>query len=233
MKTVNYKIPAGCEILSCSVDFCNENTTPSVMFLHGGGASDKDSSAYLSPVFHQLGKSVIRFDFSGQGGSSGSLKESSLQKRNAEAKAVLDYFGIRDPLTVVGSSMGGYIASTLVRDCSVDSLILFCPAAYTAKAWDAGFSSGFTELIRAEKSFLETDIPEILEQFKGRSLFIIGSADDVIPREVVDIYTRSLGHSIKQETLIIEGCPHQIHLRIQGDPELQKLIEEKILSLFW
>jgi len=228
LNTVKYNICAGNEILSCEVDYFDEKTSPSVVCLHGGGPSSKKSTEYLLPVFQSYGKSVIRFDFSGQGDSTGELKESSLKKRNAEAKAILDYFNLKDKLTVIGSSMGGYIASTLVRDYKVENLILFCPAAYSTKAWDIGFSEGFTEIIRKTNSFMNTDIIEILSDFYGKSLFFIGSEDDIIPEEVTEMYSSALSNSSLFDKNIIENCPHPIHRWSQKNPKVQDFIKTKI-----
>lgn len=231
LKTIEYNIPAGNEILSCSVDYVDDAIPPSVICLHGGGPSSKKSTEYLSPIFCDLGKSVIRFDFSGQGDSSGVLKVSSLKKRHAETKAVLDYFNVTTNLTVVGSSMGGYIASILIRDYPIDNLILFCPAAYSIDAWDIGFSNGFTEVIRTENSYLNTDIVDILKTYNGKSLFVIGSEDEIIPEEVTELYLTSLTNTTKLEKYVIENCPHPIHRWGQKNPDIQEKIKSKIHDL--
>lgn len=228
MKTIEYSIPVGHEILSCSVDYVDETLPPSVICLHGGGPSSKKSTEYLSPIFNSHVKSVLRFDFSGQGNSSGTLKKSSLKKRYSEAKAVLDYFNMSTQLTVVGSSMGGYIASKLVQDYAVDNLILFCPAAYSKEAWEIGFSNGFTEIIRAENSFINTDIIAILKTYTGKSLFVIGSEDEIIPEKVTELYLTSLTNSSKLEKYVIENCPHPIHRWGQKNMEIQEKIKSKI-----
>lgn len=231
MKTIEYKIPAGNELLSCTVDYVDDAMPPSVICLHGGGSSSKKSTEYLSPIFCNLGKSVIRFDFSGQGDSSGALKMSSLKKRHAETKAVLDYFNVTNDLTVVGSSMGGYIACTLIRNYPIDNLILFCPAAYSLKAWDIEFSNGFTEIIRTEKSYLNTDIVDILKAYKGKSLFIIGSEDEIIPEEVTELYLASLTNTTQLEKYVIENCPHPIHRWGQNNPDIREKIKSRIYNL--
>ena len=212
MITEKYEIQAEDEILSCEVDYYDEKKIqPSVICLHGGGSSSKKSTEYLTPVFLEKNKSVIRFDFSGQGESSGEIKKSSLEKRNKEVKAILKYFNICENLTVIGSSMGGYIASTLVKDFDIENLILFCPAAYSQDAWSVRFDLGFTDIIRTEKSYLNSDIEDILSNYKGKSLFFIGSEDDIIPNEVVNLFDISLKNTIYSEKYILKNCPHPIH----------------------
>ena len=228
MNTLEYRIPCGQEILACSVDYSETDETPSVISLHGGGPSNRHATRYLSTALQAAGKTVIRFDYSGQGDSTGQMQRSSLKKRHAETRSVLDHFGIKRNVTVIGSSMGGYVASSLVREIDVDNLILFCPAAYDRNAWEVEFGAGFTEIIRQKDSFLKSDIGELLRDFNGKALFIIGGRDEVIPAEVIELYTRALSNCSKLEMCTIEDCPHPIHRWILNHPEVRKEIQNRV-----
>lgn len=227
MKTESYQVRAVEERISSELDYTNNNS-PTVISLHGGGPSDKGSTAYLSKLFYPMAKNVIRFDFSGQGESSGELKNSSLKKRYNEAKAVLESFQVTGPLTVIGSSMGGYIATKLLEEYTVETLILFCPAAYSRKAWDVRFSEGFTEIIRSKDSFLDSDIEDILRDFRGKSLLVMGREDDVIPSEVVKMYRAGLTNSSLFQFHEIEKCPHPIHRWVKRNEESMNVLIEKM-----
>jgi len=233
MQTVDYKIPAGKEILACSVDYAEGARTPSVICLHGGGPSSRDSTKYLATALQTIGKTVIRFDFSGQGDSSGQMAKSSLKKRFLETKAVLEYFGLNDKISVIGTSMGGYIACTLAKEISITNLVFFGPAAYTTKAWDVEFGSGFTEIIREENSFLDSDILELPKYFNGNALYIIGKNDEIIPKQVVALYKNALSHCSVFEEYTILDCPHPIHRWAMKQPSARIKIEEKVLSFLW
>jgi pimeloyl-ACP methyl ester carboxylesterase len=179
MRTIDYRIPAGEEIIACSVDYADVERTPAVICLHGGGPTGRHSMEYLAIALQAQGESVIRFDFSGQGDSTGEMAESSLAKRLLETKSVLDYFGLDDKISVIGTSMGGHIACALTKEVLIENLILFGPAAYTTRAWGVAFGSGFTEIIREENSFLDSDIVDLLRDFSGNALYFIGSDDEV------------------------------------------------------
>jgi alpha/beta superfamily hydrolase len=231
MQTIDYSIPTDKEIIACSVDYADGQRTPSVICLHGGGPTGRHSTKYLATALQAKGKSVIRFDFSGQGDSTGEMAESSLAKRLAETKSVLDYFGVDDEISVIGTSMGGHIACALAQETSIETLILFGPAAYTTKAWDVAFGPGFTEIIREENSFLDSDIVDLLRDFSGNALYFIGSDDEIIPEQVVDLYKKALSHCNAFEAYTVVDCPHPIHRWALKHPDVRKEIEEKVLNL--
>lgn len=231
MQTIDYRIPAGKEILACSVDYADKVRIPSVICLHGGGPTSRHSTEYLAKALQASGRTVIRFDFSGQGDSTGKMAESSLKKRLLETKAVLTYFDVDENLSVIGTSMGGYIACALAKEVHLENLVLFGPAAYTRKAWDVEFGSGFTELIREHNSFFDSDLSDLLIHFTGDSLFIIGENDEIIPRQVVELYRMALGHCTHLEEYTIVDCPHPIHRWALKHPEVRREIEEKVLGI--
>jgi pimeloyl-ACP methyl ester carboxylesterase len=211
MDTVEYVVPSGKERLACSVDYSAGRQKPSVISISGLGPSNRRTTSYLAPVFHELGQSFIRFDHSGQGDSSGDLGKSSLEKRFSETKAVLEYFSLTEVATVVGTSIGGYIASLLANEFPVRNLVLFYPAAYSVRAWGLPFDSGFSDVIRAPDSFLESDVASSLEHFKGNALLIFGAMDEIIPEAVTDMYVRGLANCRRLTTLRLDGCPHPVH----------------------
>lgn len=229
MRTESLRIPCGTESLAACVDWAEGSPPPSVLSLHGGGPSHKDTTRYLAEALTRLGKTVVRFDFSGQGESTGEMSRSSLAKRIDEASAAWRFLGSRTPVTLVGTSMGGYVAASLVPETNVDTLILFCPAAYAARARNLEFGSGFTDVIRQARSFLETDIGESLTGFTGRTLFIRGTKDEVIPEAVVELYRQALAQTNRWEEWAIEGCPHSIHRWAASRPSVQDAIVDRVV----
>lgn len=231
MNTNDYRIGWRGETLACSLDNAAGGPAPSVLILHGGGPSSRKSTEYLARAVTSAGRSVIRFDHSGQGDSSGRIERSSLERRLDEAKAVLDYFGVSRDLVVIGSSMGGYIASRLVGEVGVASLVLFCPAAYSRDAWGVEFGSGFTEIIRTKDSFMSTDVGETLAGFRGAALLVMGTRDQVIPDAVVEIYKQALSQCGMFVTFAVEDCPHPIHRWVVTRPVVREQIERQVVAL--
>jgi hypothetical protein len=93
------------------------------------------------------------------------------------------------------------------------------------------FGSGFTEIIRAENSFLDSNIVDLLRDFSGNALYFIGSDDEIIPEQVASLYREALSHCNAFEAYTIMGHPHPIHRWALKHPDVRKEIEEKVLSI--
>jgi pimeloyl-ACP methyl ester carboxylesterase len=227
-ETKDHWVKAGKETLACSLDYLDASKRPTVIALHGAGPSNRSHTRYLSETFIQNGENVVRFDFSGQGESSGTMQESSLAKRQGEAIAIIEHFQIdTDNLTVIGTSMGGYIAASLAKIYPVKNLILFCPAAYDVTAWEIPFNADFTAILRRDLSLLKSNVQELLATFAGNSLLLWAENDEIIPPLIVDMYESALSGKPKHATCVIQGSPHPIH-RWVADKEEQKakILEE-------
>jgi len=225
--TREYFLRAGDETLACSLDDAGESP-PSVFCLHGGGDTHRHTVAYLSPVFRELGHTVVRFDFSGQGDSTGEMNRSSLQKRYQEAAAVLNHFGPGRRLVVVATSMAGAVAARLAVEFPVTDLILFCPAAYSRRAWNLEFGAGFTGIIREEDSFLETEAGELLKSYRGNALHVLGTDDRIIPPGVTQLFLSSLAACRRLDTVVLEDCPHPIHRWAEKHPAVRERIRNHV-----
>lgn len=191
--------------------------------LHGGGPSSKETTAYLASTFLEAGLSFAAVDFSGQGRSSGHLGDASLEGRLGESLDVCAHWGMT-PQFLIGTSMGGYIATKLTEVVKVNHLILFCPAAYSVAAWPKTFAGGFTEEIRRPNSFLETDATEVCGRFEGHVLLVYGARDEVIPPAVQNLYATAFGRARSLTTTVIPDCPHAIHRWLEHRPEAKRAV---------
>jgi pimeloyl-ACP methyl ester carboxylesterase len=98
------------------------------------------------------GRACLRFDYSGNGESGGVFEEATLSRWLEESLAVIDRFG-RDPMILVGSSMGGWLALLAARARAAAGkppfagLVLIAPAAdFTERLiWDK-----FPDAVRRE-----------------------------------------------------------------------------------
>lgn len=201
---------------------------PRFVFLHGGGNGTKERIYNIASPLLDNNVNLLAFDFSGQGESTGDLKKSSLQKRTQEANEIVHQFASTDPLIMCGASMGGFIAIKMLENHSIETLILFCPALYDAKAYTVPFDAGFTEIIRTPYSWRNADVFEVLRKFQGKLLIVIGEEDEIIPSEVIELIFSHASTASKKEIYRIPGCPHSIFNWLQVQPtEMQKL-ERKI-----
>ena len=89
------------------------------LFWLGGFKSDmKGTKAEaLDRWAAEQGRACLRFDYSGHGESGGEFTDGTIGRWLEESLAVYTQFA-KGPQVVVGSSMGGWIALLLARDCA-------------------------------------------------------------------------------------------------------------------
>ncbi len=108
-----------------------EGGGPTVVWLGGFNSDMSGTKAEaLADWAGKRGRAYVRFDYFGHGASSGELVRGTISRWRADALAVIDQL-TRGPLLLVGSSMGGWIATlaALVRPERVAGLLLIAPAA--------------------------------------------------------------------------------------------------------
>jgi pimeloyl-ACP methyl ester carboxylesterase len=179
-----------------------------VLMLHGAG---KSARARLSMVRTSLQKREIgttSLDFIGHGETGGELAQSSVASRTRQAQAVIASRELKRPLAVIGFSMGASNAIRLAQLDTVSALILIVPGVYTPEADEVPFGPQFSEVIRRERSWVNTDAWEILTQFRGRLLVIAAENDVVIPREIPQRLYDSAINAQWRKLLIVERAEH-------------------------
>ena len=108
-----------------------EGRTPGVVWL-GGFRSDMEGTKAesLHAWADRMGQSYLRFDYFGHGRSSGDFIKGTISRWRDDALAAFD--GLTEgPQIVVGSSMGGWIATLLAktRPERIAGMVLIAPAA--------------------------------------------------------------------------------------------------------
>jgi len=199
---------------------------PQLLVLHGGGQSNRERFRLLREYLLARGIGSVAFDCVGHGDSGGDLKQSSLQSRTEQACAVIDALALPQPFSILGASMGGYTAVTLLSRYAIDSLILLGPAMYAAKAYAVPFNAGFTEIIRRPNSWESSDAWDLLGRFTGRLLLVAGERDTIIPPGVIrNIYDSA--RNAKARTLFVApGASHLIltDLRANAPDQLDHVL---------
>jgi pimeloyl-ACP methyl ester carboxylesterase len=82
----------------------------------------------------ETGRGCLRFDYSGHGDSSGDIRDGTIGRWLAECHHVFDTYA-EGPQIIIGSSMGGYLATLMARDLvarsetdRIAALVLIAPA---------------------------------------------------------------------------------------------------------
>ncbi|MDQ0318369.1 pimeloyl-ACP methyl ester carboxylesterase [Pararhizobium capsulatum DSM 1112] len=108
---------------------------PALVWL-GGYRSDMSGTKAVELERHAaaLGAACIRFDYSGHGVSGGAFRDGNISRWLEESLAVVDHT-VAEPMILVASSMGGWIALRLIEELRkrgegdrVAGLVLIAPA---------------------------------------------------------------------------------------------------------
>jgi pimeloyl-ACP methyl ester carboxylesterase len=199
---------------------------------HGAGKSTKERARPLLESLSEVVPSIVTFDFSGHGESTGDLKHSSLHKRVLEARVAIEQFTNKEKLTISASSMGGNIALKMLPLYDVKNLVLFAPAIYSDEAFEVPFGQGFTEIIRKPDSWKQSDVFASLETFTGNVLICIGDHDEVIPAGLVDETYKHASNAARKEIVRLKGCPHAMHSWLDVHPSERARVVAKIAECY-
>jgi uncharacterized protein len=199
---------------------------PRLLVLHGGGRSSRERFRLLREYLFTHGVGSVAFDCIGHGETGGDLTQSSLQRRTAQACAVIDAMNLPQPFSILAASMGGYTAVTLLPRYTIATLILLGPAMYAAEAYTVPFNAGFTEIIRRPQSWESSDAWVLLSRFTGRLLLVAGEHDTVIPPGVIRNIYAAARNATERRLFVAAGASHLIltDLRANAPDQLDRVL---------
>lgn len=204
---------------------------PYVLFLHGGGpATSSDSTRYLRADLAERGVASVAIDFLGHGRSGGRIEDASLRQRCEEALRVVDSLQPPQPRAIVATSMAGHTACRLLDLLRTDAVVLFCPAAYEARAEAARFGEAFRAVIRSTRSFDDSPAFEALRRYEGRVLCFYGSQEDVIPADVQQGYAAAAARARKGDFVRLDGAGHRLHDWISERPVIRRQVLDRVMD---
>lgn len=225
----NFSFKSGSETIAATIDYCGGNfKDPAIISLHGAGPFNRNRISYLTKHLASKGNSCLRFDFSGHKDSSGEMNASSLSKRLKEALDASKYLSSDTGYVVIATSMGGHIALEMLSEIDIKVLILFCPAAYSQKAFDVPFTEAFSSIIREENSYLDANVFKKLENFRGKLVLIMGDQDAIIPDGILDMYDQYSRNTSYKKIIKIPGAPHAIHAWLDKNPEFLNIVYSEV-----
>lgn len=225
----DFSVASGTQVLRGTTTNNPAGDVPGVLALHGGGQSSRRGIQYLLAGLARAGLASAAFDFSGHGESTGQVEGSSLNERMAQAMAVAGHVAPGRALSLIGTSMGGHIACSLIERLRPSGLVLFCPAAYVARAQDAPFGPSFQHILRSTVDYASSPAFDALEGHEGRLLLVYGTADAVIPAQVLDQYERRAGRAKSVEVVRLEGAGHKLHDWLPSHPQDHERVLDAVL----
>ena len=107
--------------------------------------------------------------------------------------------------------MSGHIALKLLEYKSqfIKYLVLFCPAIYSKDAYAVDFGPEFSEIIRSKNSWQNTDVLRFLKIYKGGLQIFYGEADNIVPKDVVELIYNGAKTTKAKELNLVADCGHK------------------------
>ncbi len=229
MKNKNFSIDFnGTKLIG---DVVPSGGSPRVLCLHGAGPADRQRFKELREMLAAKGIASCAFDFIGHGETGGEVASSSLESRVEQSLAIIESQGLSQPLSIIASSMSGYVAIQLTKSCKVQNLIFLAPAIYASKAHSIRFGQEFTKAIREPYSWRTSNAWEILKHYNGNMLIFAAEKDQVIPDEVVQkIYDSTQGAKFK-EIITVKDAIHPLGKWLNEHPDSLREVFDKMYDV--
>lgn len=197
------------------------------LLLHGAGTANKKGFDELRKSLAIKGDGSCAFDFVGHGETGGDIHLSSLQNRVEQVLEVIKSRRLPSPISLIASSMSGYVALKLTELIEIGNLVLIAPAVYSKKAYSVPFGPEFSNIIRQPYSWRDSDAWEILSNYKGNLLILAAENDQVIPEEIIErIYASAQGAKFRK-IVIVKGAIHSLARWLNEHPaSLPEIVQE-------
>ncbi len=202
------------------------------LVLHGGGSSSAAGFGELRDFLYQRQISSIAFDHFGHGKSGGSQLGSTLAQRVAQVGAVIEQLTLSsEQLSLIGFSMGAYVAALAAQAHAIPRLGLAIPAAYASAAYQVPFGPDFSQILRTPRSWENSDAFDVIASYRGHLLVVSAEQDAVVPAEIPARYHQQAGRSASRHHHIIEGAGHNLSVHFAELPQARIDAYEKIVAL--
>jgi uncharacterized protein len=190
-----------------------------VLCLHGGGARGRVGFEKMRRALESKGISTHAFDYKGHGDTGGKLTTTSLLDKVNQTKLIIASQKIKEPFSIIASSMGAYIAIKMTELYDVENLILLAPAVYDKDAYTVPFGFKFSSIIRRQLSWLDSDAWDSIKKYTGNMLVIQAGRDQVIPNGLVEKIYQSAVQTKTKEVIRIENATHPLTDWINSQPD--------------
>lgn len=229
MKTKHISISSGTSIIQG--DFMLSQNNTNVLCMHGGGLRGRVGFNTIRAKLVDIGIGSYAFDYIGHGETGGELLNSSLKNKVEQTLLMIDSQNIQEPHTLIASSMGSYVAIKVTELCNIENLILIAPAVYSKDAYSTPFGVGFSEIIRKENSWQNTDAWEVLSKYTGNLLIFKAENDQIIPEGVVENIYDSAIHAKERKIITVPKATHPLTTWVDRHPNDLDIIINKIVEL--
>ncbi len=212
-------------------DIISENNQSRLLCLHGGGPIGRKNFDVLRELLFKNGISSCAFDFIGHGETAGDITTSSLEIRVKQVLAVVQSQALPQPLSIVASSMSGHIAIKLSEFLNIKNIILIAPAVYASKVYSVFFGPTFSEIIREQYSWRDSDIWGILKNYTGNILIFAAEKDQIIPNEIIERIYNSAINANSKEIVMFKDATHSLIEWLNNHQDCLEQVSDKICDI--
>ena len=215
---------------------------PSIIILHGWMLDNQESSFKFAREISRKGFICMTFNYRGHSGSEGILQEATRRDFFVDAINGYDFLTHQEhvdtnSITVIGSSLGGYLAILLSEERKVRSLILKVPANAPDKFFDQkGTMYQSSEDIMSWRKTVhhhsESKSLRALHNFTGSILLFYAGQDEALPHEVMNSYIKAVA-DVKQLTYVMFGQATHIMYKNPGiDRQILNISVEWLMTIY-
>lgn len=206
---------------SIFADWYDGTTTDEIiLFLMGSTSTRKRQQKLIEAIVKGTGMSILVIDYTGHGESPFGLANIRPAQHLLESITAYDWIAKKYPnakISIVSASYGAYLAAHIIAFRPVEKLVLRVPAIYKPEAlydlWgdrvqDEEKYRVTTELFRRDITALKSHpiFESNARHFNGKTFVVVHGEDELIPREVTDVYTEEFG----AEQYTAEGFKHAV-----------------------
>jgi uncharacterized protein len=202
------------------------------LLLHGGGSSAAEGFRELRTYLHAQGIETVAFDFVGHGRTSGQQSGTTLAERVQQALSVISSQRLdSSALTIIGFSMGAYVAAKVAVQLQVPRLCLAIPAAYSSQAYKVPFGPEFSQILRTPRSWADSDAFDLIHRYTGHLLVISAEDDNVVPADIPQRYASAGSNSASTVHHIVRRSGHSLSEHYEREPTARAVVYAEITSL--
>ncbi len=203
-----------------------------IVFFNGSGGT-KERFFSIAEAFKRKGYVSFCFDFRGRGESQ-TDEIPPLGFQLEDAKKVIDYvinlpFVDKNEITLVATSMGGYIAASVVNSFQgITRLVLIAPSIYSLGEERKRYTDRKMISFKKESILGSRAIKEIVK-FKGELFVVFLGKDKSIPNWMTQAYLDNASSVKRKVKLIIKDAEHAIFRSESGREKVKKLLKKILI----
>ena len=208
---------------------------PGLLFIHGSPSRGQAGQVEYADAVAKAGYMAMTFDLSGHGASQGGDQPPVMENFLNDTTAAYDRFvqeAALDPkkITVVGGSLGSYLALMLAERKRVENLVLQNPANFPDNVLEKPVTdyTGTEPVLEWRQQPLKFDSNASLKaihEFKGNVLIVESELDELIPHQSTENYVKAVKDTSRVRREVLPGAKHYL-----ADPAQRMQYQNMLLA---